>query len=853
MLILCITGLFLTVQPANAQELYQYEIENDEAAIISAGRTVSGDVVLPSTLGGFPVTAIFDSAFYYQDDLTSVVIPEGVTVIGSDAFGFCPNLTAVTLPDSLQELGYGAFDDCEQLAFTVYGNGKYLGNEKNPYLALVAPASDTGNVTVHKNTKVISEYFRYYTNGKLSVEAGNAYFSMDSAGVLFNGDKTVLLYAPKTISGSYTVPQGVVEIGAFSFDDCKSLTAVTIPDSVTTIGDYAFDGCPELTAVSLGNQLSIVGAEVFRYCPKLTYNIYDNGEYLGSEDNPYLLLVGVADRDASEFRFHENTRVIGVEAFVSCNGLTTLTVPDSVVGIGAGAFQRCTALTALNIGKGVVAIGDGVFWYSDNLSEIVVSADNSVYSSDGHVLLNKDKTLLLQAPAGLCTYTVPDTVLKIEAEAFWSCEKLTGVTIGKGVREIGTDAFAFCTQLAELTVPGNVEIIGEYAFTECGSLTAVTLEEGVTTVGMRAFRRCRELASLTLPDSLTTIGQEAFAISDKLTTVTIPKNVSRLSGDTFSSCSALTEILVAKENPYYSSVDGVLYDKGMTRLIQAPGAITQHAVPQGVKVIGESAFYECDRLRSVILPDSVTTIEDTAFYFSGLGRVIVPASVTQIGGYAFGGSIYNVRFLGDAPAVIGDVTAIYTSFFGSKVGVYYPAGNTTWTEAAKEAICEKANWAEWKAYEITEGADTVITGESLPVTVATQADSDYFMGLYLDGKWVAPENYTLTGDTVITLTQTYQKTLRSGTHQLTLAFTDAQAITTLTVKKDLVGDLDGKNDVDEDDAIYLLQHVLIPELFPLEQNVDFDKSGSVDEDDAIFLLQHILMPELFPLYPQIPV
>lgn len=847
---LCVAGLFLLVQPVKAvlQPRYEYGMTDGGIEIFGAG-DVTGELTIPSTWNGYPVVAIGDSGFSYREGLTSVVIPEGVSLINSYAFSGCSALTSVSLPNSLRELCYGSFTDCPQLAFTVYGNGKYLGNSENPYLALIAPVSGATSVTVHKNTKVICEGFAYLETVKLSVETGNPYFSVDSAGVLFNVDKTVLYWTPAHLSGSYTVPAGVEKVCDSAFNRSDGLTAITMADSVKSIGSYAFSYLKELKTLYLGEQLEYIGENALYSCSGLTYSEYENGKYLGSAKNPYLLLVNVVDGSATEFRFHKETKVIASGAFSGAGGLTEVTVPDSIVGIGDNAFWRCSALTKLTLGKGVRSIGVALSRNCDQLTQIIVDDDNGVYSSHDGVLMSKDKTLLIQAPAGISgTYTVPDSVTRIAQEAFFMCKQLSGITFGKGVREIGKDAFNSCEGLTVLTVPGNVELIDEYAFYQCTGLTAVTLDEGVTVVERRAFYCCRALASVIFPDSLTTVGEEAFAATDQLTTVTIPKNVSRIGMDAFGYCSVLTGIHVAEANQHYSSHDGVLYDKAMTRLIQAPGGITQCVVPQGVKIIGENAFFECRKLKLVILPDSITTIERAAFYDCGLNRVIIPASVTQMEQSAFNGSIENVRFLGDVPEVIGDWEAITTSFYGSKINVYYPVGNATWAdEASRATICAKANWAECRAYAITQGADVVITEENLSAVIGTAAESCYFMGLYLDGKWVAPENYTVTDETVITFCAEYLAKLKTGVHQVTLAFTDAEAKTTLTVKKELVGDLDGMNDVSEDDAIYLLQHVLMSDMFPVDQDVDFDKNGTVNEDDAIYLLQHVLMPETFPL------
>ena len=846
--ILCVAGLLLLLQPANAavSPRFEWGMTDGGIEIFGVNQITTGNVTIPSTWNGEPVVAIGDSGFYGNGEITSLVISEGITLINSYAFCECSQLTSVTLPNSLQQLGYSAFTDCSELEFTVYGNGKYLGNNENPYLALVDAVSENTNVTVHKNTKVISESFIYMDNVKLSVEADNPHFSADSAGVLFNRDKTVLYWAPKWISGNYTIPNGVVEIKGDAFSNCDDLTGITVADSVKTIGDYAFSGNKAMKNFTLGEQVEHIGIGALNYCDQLEYKVYENGKYLGSKQNPYLLLVGVADRTVTQFRFHENTRVIGPGAFNSCSALTELTVPDSVVGIGDEAFWYCSALTKLSLGKGVRDIGEELFFYCDKLSGVIVDSGNEVYSSYDGVLYDKTITRLIQAPIGITgIYTVPDSVSRIEANAFFFCDQLSGIVFGKSVREIGADAFHGCVQLTELTIPGNVDIIGEYAFYECTGLTAVTLGEGVTTIGRRAFY-CGAVSSLILPDSLTTIGWEAFGACD-MTTVTIPKNVSWIDSDAFGSCEALSEICVAEENRYYCSHDGVLYDKAMTRLIQAPGGITRCVVPQGVQVIGESAFFECKKLKTVILPDSVTTIERAAFYDTGMGLIIIPASVTEMEEDAING-VRNVRFLGDVPEVIGRWAAIQSGYFDPKVNVYYPADNAAWEdETARSAVCNNANWVQSKDYVVTEGANTVLDGSAQSVAIGTEADSYYFIGLYIDGKWVDPDNYTVTDDTRIVLDAEYAATVKTGAHQVTLVFRDGDAKATLTVFKNMAGDLDGKNDVGEDDVIYLLQHLLMPMEFPVEQDVDYDNSGTVDEDDVIYLLQHLLMPEEFPL------
>ena len=137
----------------------------------------------------------------------------------------------------------------------------------------------------------------------------------------------------------------------------------------------------------------------------------------------------------------------------------------------------------------------------------------------------------------------------------------------------------------------------------------------VTTIGNRAFHNCRNLTSVTIPDSVTTIGDWAFGY-----------------------CSNLTSIVVDKNNPAYQAINGNLYSKDGTVLIAyAIGKTdTSFTIPDSVTTIVDSAFYNCDNLTSVTIPNSVTTIGERAFgYCSNLTSVTIPDSVTTIGNSAF--------------------------------------------------------------------------------------------------------------------------------------------------------------------------------------------------------------------------
>ena len=186
---------------------------------------------------------------------------------------------------------------------------------------------------------------------------------------------------------------------------------------------------------------------------------------------------------------------------------------------------------------------------------------------------------------------------------------------GKPVTSIGYNAFSYCTGLTSITIPNSVTSIGTYAFYGCSGLTSITIPNSVTSIGDWAFHGCSGLTSITIPNSVTSIGGLAFHNCTGLTSITIPDSVTSIGGWAFNGCTGLTSINVASGNNYYSSNNGVLFNKKKTALIRYPEGKSQtsYTIPNSVTSIGNYAFCGCSGLTSITIPDSVTSIGGVAF------------------------------------------------------------------------------------------------------------------------------------------------------------------------------------------------------------------------------------------------
>ncbi len=403
-------------------------------------------VKLPSTL-----TTISDGLFY-GSAIESITIPNGVTSIGKNAFYNCTNIKSINLPSGLTSIGEKAFYKVNLKQITIPGNVTTIGSS--------VFASDTLTDVIFANgTSVIggSNIFKECTALKnvtipssvtsINADAFNSCPTLENvyyggtvgswiANITFGNEKANPMSCAKNIYFSnqlvteITIPSYITRINSYAFYNCDQITSVTIPGTIKTIGDYAFAECSGLKNLVFESGVTKIGNYAFYHCDGVENITIPEG---CAQIGEYVFADSLALKKVS---LPSSLKTISKFAFNNCVKLDEIAIPEGVTTIESGAFANCSSLSKVTIPASVTTIAFDAFVGCNSLSNITIDSENENYSSDEYgVLFNKDKTKLIQYPAGgtQLNYTIPDGTTTIGEYAFDYASNLESVVIPKSV------------------------------------------------------------------------------------------------------------------------------------------------------------------------------------------------------------------------------------------------------------------------------------------------------------------------------------------------------------------------------------------------------------------------------------
>ncbi len=694
-------------------ELKQAEDYSVYYAVATCTDDVKKDIVIPTDLDGCPVTTVESWAFSGRS-ITSITIPNSITDMKESAFRGISGLQVVT-SEILTPVEVNAFD---------WWNGDVaialvVPKDKRPDYKSVSGWKDAAFIfeegeTIYQVSRIDDQGVRYELR---LAEDNSVYYAVATC----TDDVKKEIVIPTDLDGC---PVTTVDSWAFSG---RSITSITIPNSITNMKESAFKGISGLQVVTSEilvpfevDAFDWWNGEIALVVPKDKRPDYksvngwkdclfifevgeevvisktgvadeEQGVYYSlrqTEDNKsYYAVTSNNDQKRTELVIRTDIDGVPVKSiedwvFSNCEGLTSLTIPNSIENIGNYAFYNCTGLTSLEIPNNVTTIGENAFYSCKNITSItfyngVENMGNGAF--DGCYSLN-DLTIKVSDDAKFCNnnilkvfnnpidywdsekqqsvrhsfnihiidsngndikdYVIPESVTTIGDGAFKGYTALSSITIPNSVTSIGDAAFKGCTGLSSINIPNSVTSIGSETFRDCGNIESVKMGKNVSSIGDNAFYNCTSLNSITLPKKLESIGSGVFSgewsESDyrshgcPITSIAIPHSVKTIGNDAFRYCRELT--LVSFETD----------DEGKTSLTSigdwafSECFFSSITIPNSVTTIGKGAFENNDSLTTVIIGDGITEIKENTFQdCNELTSVTIPNKVTSIGNFAF--------------------------------------------------------------------------------------------------------------------------------------------------------------------------------------------------------------------------
>ncbi|MBQ2892666.1 MAG: leucine-rich repeat protein [Oscillospiraceae bacterium] len=566
----------------------EYILSADEKTLVAVAATLTGE------FDGLPVTGIAKGAFSHNRKITSVNLP-AVTWVGEYGFGSSDSITAITLGE-LTDIGEYAFFETGITQLPKFTAETKIGRYAFSHTKLTSVTIPSGmeipegafsecmaltSVTVGDDVVLGKFAFQVSVDNVFRVlnydEDGEKYFYYD-----FNAPLKEL-----TIGKNVT-------IGDNAFANAANLTAVTLGEGAQ-IGKQAFYNCTDLAFIDLSKAISI-GDYAFsgdEYYICLDENmqvaaVSKDGQYLTTEHASALKDVDLSSATG-----------VGEYAFALCRSLTNVKLGDGITELKQYTFAGCTDLASINLDK-VITIGDYCFMENEGITAADLSAATNIGE---YAFVNSKLTAITLKPV---TEESPDTV-----------------TVGEG-------AFAYCALLTDVKNMASVSSLGDYAFAYAGVVEADL--SNAAHIGTQAFIKEEKTAfKVILGEKLVTLGDNPFAMCDvgsfhkleetafngtvhktPIYTYDISETVKVIDGSLYCKIKTGLELItyagVNQENVQIA--DGTVRITAMTF---AGSDVKMVTLPYTVAAIGHKAFYDCDKLETVVFQSYEAPILEEEF------------------------------------------------------------------------------------------------------------------------------------------------------------------------------------------------------------------------------------------------
>lgn len=688
---------------------YEY-IEQNGGLYITNVKEFGENIDIPSEINGKKVLGI-TSVGDATETVKTLTIPDTVKSIGEEALRMCANLKTLTIGNGVNYIEADMFSGCKKLeSINISGGNKSYTSvdgivyniKKDTLIVYPLGKGDNYKVPASVSNIDILDSWQYTNINVTFADTSNSYKTVD--GVTYTADMTKVIRCNKDKSGKYDMPNTVTKISDHAFLDCKkltdvkvsnnvtkivygafenctALTNVSIPNTVTTIGEYAFSNCTSLSEMNLPEKLVTIDYKAFFACNLSKIEIPNNVKNIGSE--------AFYSNSSNEITIGKNVENIGDAAFGG-EKIKSIVIPDNIKNFGDRVFAYCDNLENVKIGKGISAIPERTFEKCKSLEHISIP-ENINYIGDSAFLncKNLNNIVFESKSVKIGDYAFfgcplknfkPDSNISSYGLYCFSGTEIENVNISKTVTELTYGSFIECENLSSIKIPENVLKIGGkslddtkwynsqsngqvyldhifYSYKgEMPKNTKINIKNGTKTIADYALMNSTNLTELALPDGLKRIGGLSFYNCNNIKTINIPSSVNDIGQYAFANCKSLTAINVSADNPKYTSVNGVLFNKEMTELIYCPKQSTN----------------------TYVVPASVKKIKAFAFDSGCVSNITVTNKNIELEEYAFGANLCRIKLPEDSSV---DAGVRY-----SDVSVSCPKNSTTEDYANKHLI-----------------------------------------------------------------------------------------------------------------------------------------------------------------------